>query len=822
MRPYPIGNGTVSPRILGEVAALLDALQREGANTDLLFGLDDAEWQRLLEFCDLAHVALRLLEVNTAGFPNWVIDRLQQNARDNAARFETVKAAYIEAAAVLERAGVPHVVLKGFAQAPEYVKDARVRSQSDIDVYCPREHIERAQAALMKIGYEPNGAADSNSDHLPGLTRPGAWTWRGNAYDPQMPPAIELHFCLWNARASLIEIPEVERFWERRIVRRLGNLEFSALHPVDQMGYMALHVLRNVLTGEWVIHHVLELATFLHNHTRDVEFWSQWHEMHSANLRRLEALSFGLARCWFSCALPEVARIEVDRLPPGQRRWLSRFGGAPLEVMFRRNKDGRLLQLLLMRSRSSRQAVLRKAMFPTGVPGPDSPVVRIRYRRALPRPHSNRLAVYGLFLVRKVLVNMAADITFLLHGASLWLSTSALSSQFWLFLGVCFFFDFGVSIYFFFFNLFLTAHGYSEAQLGILTGTMAAGNLVGAWPAAHILQRHGVRNPLLACLVTTPMVLSLRSLSTAFPFQAGLAFSTGMVLCLWAVCISPITAALTTERQRPRAFSLVFSLGIGVGAAGAFLGSRMPEWFSRRFGMTAPLAPDQMTLICACMIAPLALIPARKLRVGGAKAPSRARLLSSPAVRRILPAIGIWGLVTGSFAPFGNVFLATHVQLNLHHVGMVFSTSQLCQVAAVLCAPFVFRRLGVPNGVFAMLIATALCFVVLALTAEPIAAGIAYVSLMGMQYMGEPGIYSLMMSAVPEEERGGASASMALVLGIAQLIAAGGAGWMFTTLGYPRTLAIISFVAVTAGWLFRTLRSQDAHALIPCADNARG
>ena len=58
MRPYPIGNGTVSPRIPREAAALLDALQLEGSTTEALLDLDEAEWGRLLDFCDLAHLAL--------------------------------------------------------------------------------------------------------------------------------------------------------------------------------------------------------------------------------------------------------------------------------------------------------------------------------------------------------------------------------------------------------------------------------------------------------------------------------------------------------------------------------------------------------------------------------------------------------------------------------------------------------------------------------------------------------------------------------------------------------------------------------------------
>ena len=147
-----------------------------------------------------------------------------------------------------------------------------------------------------------------------------------------------------------------------------------------------------------MVHHVYELATFLHTRTRDVEFWSQWYETHSANLRRMEALAFSLAQSWFSCALPEVVRLEVDRLPPGQKRWLGRFGGAPLEVMFRHNKDGRLLQLLLTRSRTSRQSVLRKVMIPAQIPGPNAKAVRIRYRRARAAISNNRLINYLEFL----------------------------------------------------------------------------------------------------------------------------------------------------------------------------------------------------------------------------------------------------------------------------------------------------------------------------------------------------------------------------------------------------------------------------------------
>ena len=378
-----------------------------------------------------------------------------------------------------------------------------------------------------------------------------------------------------------------------------------------------------------------------------------------------------------------------------------------------------------------------------------------------------------------------------------------------------FFFDFGVSIYFFLFNLFLSSRGYSEAHLGLLTGTMAAGGLAGALPAGRLIQQWGMRNALIFGIMAAITVLCARSLSPSFPLQIALAFVTGLALCVWAVCKSPIVSAITGERERPLAFSLVFSLGIGMGAAGALAGSRLPGVFSRKLGSEGLLAADQWTLIAACWIAGLALLPAILVRTPRTFVPPQPGSLFSPAVRRILPAIALWGLVAGSFFPFGNVFLAVHLRLPLHMVGTVFSASQLFQVCAVLCAPIVFRKLGVPRGVFTMQMAVCCCFLVLALNTHRVAASMTYVALTAMQYMGEPGMYSMMMNVVPEESRPGASATMALVLGVAQLIAATTAGWAFANLGYPRTLGIIAAIALTAGVLFKSVARMETRPLVP-------
>lgn len=373
----------------------------------------------------------------------------------------------------------------------------------------------------------------------------------------------------------------------------------------------------------------------------------------------------------------------------------------------------------------------------------------------------------------------------------------------------------GLSIYFFFFNLFLIGRGYSETQLGLLTGAMAAGNITGALPAARLIRRAGLRKALLTCQIVAPIVLCLRALLPVFSFQIALAILTGMTLSLWAVCISPTVAAVTGEQERPFAFSLLFSMGIGVGAIGALIGSRMPGYFVEAFGRSEALAPDQLTLIAACCLAALSIVPMTATRFSRPFTVARARPFFSPALLRFLPAVAVWGLVVNSLAPFSSVFLSAHFRLPLRRVGAVFSIAQLLQVCGVLLAPFLFRRWGIPTGIFGMQIVTGLCFLILALGTPTLPGCITFIVLTAAQWMGEPGIYSLLMSIAPEEHRGGASASMALVLASSQLVAATSAGWAFAHWGYPRTLGLIAFVAMFAGVLFKATNMRQEVGLVP-------
>lgn len=331
---------------------------------------------------------------------------------------------------------------------------------------------------------------------------------------------------------------------------------------------------------------------------------------------------------------------------------------------------------------------------------------------------------------------------------------------------------------------------------------MALGNLTGAIPAGKLIERAGLRTALLGCLLLAPLILCARSLLPSYALQIPIAVATGVALSLWAVCVPPAVAATTSENQRPFAFGILFSSGIGLGGLGALIASRMPGWFAGVPFQIHLATPEQIALIASCFFALLGALPATAIKVSGHRVSAASRPLLSPSLLRFLPAVGLWGFVTGSFSPFANVFFAGHMHLPLRKIGTIFSISQLAQVAAVLSAPLVFRRWGITTGIVTAQSAMAVCFLLLASSNHSGVASSVYIALTAAQWMNEPGIYSMLMKLVPEEHRGGASASMSLTLSSSQLVAAAAAGWAFKNVGYPPTFCVIALAAIAAAIVF--------------------
>jgi hypothetical protein len=276
------------------------------------------------------------------------------------------------------------------------------------------------------------------------MVRLGNWQWRGNPFDPEMPLSIELHLCLWNEAVCMFAIPGVDNFWERRTTRVIDDLSFSCLNPVDHLGYLALHILRNALPGDWVIHHVRELAVFLHSHANDDAFWKTWSETHDPSLRSSEAIAFYYARAWFGCDLHHQAEDEIANLSPEQQGWLNHFVGSSLEGMFHQNKDSVWLHLSFLKSARAKLTLLKQAFVPSHISSINSPAVKFEKRRSrgsngTRQPYRQYLA----YLASRCVFYSYLSLTTILRGLRWRFSQHQLVRQFWVFLAASFFLTWG-------------------------------------------------------------------------------------------------------------------------------------------------------------------------------------------------------------------------------------------------------------------------------------------------------------------------------------------------------------------------------------------
>jgi predicted MFS family arabinose efflux permease len=293
----------------------------------------------------------------------------------------------------------------------------------------------------------------------------------------------------------------------------------------------------------------------------------------------------------------------------------------------------------------------------------------------------------------------------------------------------------------------------------------------------------------------------------------------GLAMSVWPVALAPAVAAVTTEKNRPRAFSFICSSGIAIGIAGSLAAGRLPGWVARWQGSAVNVKSYRASLLIGCAIVLLSLWPLSRVNLAQAAAATRGKLQRpSPMVLRYLIAIAVWSLGTGAFNPFTNVYFA-RMHLPVEHISYIFSAAQLTQVAAILCAPFFFRKLGTARAISGMETGTAFALLGLSIAAGPMWGAAAYTGYMTFQYMSEPGMFTLLMESAAPEERNSASALNFLLTFGGQAIAAVIAGGMLARFGYPPVLVAAAATCVAAAFLFRVLLVKPMRTTKPTASS---
>ena len=796
-------SGLATARIPRYALAVLEALSFPGADHRRLQALTEAEWRKVLAFCDRAQLTLTLNHVCRSALPDWVRNRIDGNIRSYSERFQRMQTALLEIADRLEGRSIEFVVLKGIAHSPDFTPEPLLRAQGDIDIWCEQESVGAAHDTLHELGYRATGR--SQGRHLPPMIRETTWEWRGDYYASDLPIPVEVHYHLWDEQAESIRAPGERLFWDRRGALSLEGRTLPILFKPDRLAFASLHLLMHLLHGDLRLQRAWEIGHFLHTHAHNGAFWALWESCHEGPLRRLEAIIFQLVSTWFGAELAPAAEEAIDQLPGDIKLWMERYGWSPVEALFEPNKDEIWLHLSMVDSLRDRCSIFLRRVLPLQVPERiDEGTLRNE------APTLTQLTRHVRYLGSRTLHHARALLPSLAGGARWYWTRSEFNGDFLRYLAASGLFCVGVSIFFLLYNLYLMKLGYREDFLGRVAGCLSLGTVLGAMPSAILTRRAGLRNAMWIAILGTSVAALSRTLGVQQVWLLATAFLNGLFLSLWAISFSPAVAGLTSERNRQSAFGVACASGVLAGVLGGLIGGRLPGLLRSLLHLAGSLPANRAALMVASGIAALAVWPLVGLRFQRVEEPRSKIYPRSRFLVGFLISLSCFSLAAGAFNPFFNVFFAQRLRMSVERIGLVLSFSQISQALAMLSAPVVLRRLGQVRGITSMQLATGLALLVLAFSPTAGFAVVAYLSYMSFQYMSEPGLFSLLMSRVAPGERSGAAALYFLVTSLAGSIAAIVGGGAVVRFGYPSVLVAAASLLAVAAFLFRALvQEQD-------------
>ena len=800
------------------LATVVSALRFQNPGTAALDSFTDAEWKQVRAQWDLQRLTLYLRRAQPEHMPDWLREHIDLNLADNARRFERIKQIYARVAQEACAAGAEHVVLKGFSHWPGFVEHPRLRFQSDIDLFCPPESFFLTSLVLLRLGYRPEEPKHNlPTDHIAPMVPPGSWQWNGNPYDPNMPVGFELHFRLWNQQRTRLAPIGLQDFWSRRRQRQLDDVTYSGLCDVDTIGYAAIHSLRDLLLTIPDPVKIYEISRFLHTSAADDDFWGRWRDCHDPSLRRLEAIAFRLAANWFANSVAPHVQEEIDQLPAMVNKWFEMRADAPLLSRPPLYKDNLWLHIALLCTATDKCVILLRDLVPKLPPVEANYVQDSGLEPGVPRPASwRKYTKYFSYATARAISWARVLPPTLGRGLKLACSSAGLDGQFWTFLTAAACFEFGMMIFFFFYNLFLLDLGFHERFLGFVTSALAIGGLAGALPAGVMARRIGLRNSLLVCFSLAGLFSAARSLVDLPAALIGLSFFAGAATTIWAVVIAPAIAQLTSEKTRSLGFSVIFSSAVALGILNGLFCGHLPGWLADLHPGISVLHTKQIGLLVGAAISLVGLWPASRLRLGKPPASAEKFYPRNVYVYRYLIAMAVWTLVLASIPPFATAYFSQHVGMDVARIGSVFSVAQIAQMIDTLAAPVIFRRFGFASGIAATQVAAAIALVGLAWVQGPASATVLYVLFNGVVWMSEPGMLTLLMGLVKPEERTGVSAINFLVMGVVNAVAAASTGAAITRFGYAAVLGAAAGIALFSAVLCQRLLGKAP----PLADTA--
>jgi len=365
------------------------------------------------------------------------------------------------------------------------------------------------------------------------------------------------------------------------------------------------------------------------------------------------------------------------------------------------------------------------------------------------------------------------------------------------------------------YNLHLLDLGFDEQLIGRIASTLTLGSLAVTLLTGRLLNRYGENRVIQFCVLATAILLPLRSLSHTAEWMVVAAFLNGASIGGWMVSAPPFLARNTDPERRTLAFSLSYGSSIGTGAlAGLIVGVVSRDlsvwgWVQELTGLSV----KQCVLLassCSVLVGFSGLLFLQERGTVTEEAQTSVpfvngaliRLKSRRFVLQLLTTLVLWSFFVGSFPPFFNVFFHKQFNQSLDGIGIIFSVSQLCQLAAVLFMPWLVLKLGRVRAISSVQFASALMLPVLIVVTSVQAAGVIYLTYLSLQVMAEPALESFIMDSVLPEERNTVASLRYMTLFSVQALAVLASGFAIGRFGYSSLLVALALLGIGASATF--------------------
>jgi hypothetical protein len=286
------------------------------------------------------------------------------------------------------------------------------------------------------------------------------------------------------------------------------------------------------------------------------------------------------------------------------------------------------------------------------------------------------------------------------------------------------------------------------------------------------------------------------------------------------VAAPPFLARNTEPGKRIWAFSLSYGMSIGTGAlAGLIVGlvSHHEALWNGAQNFTG-FSEKQCILLASSASVVLAFVGSMRLKecAPAVDLPANASfgtrslalIKSRRFVAQLLLVLVLWSFFVGSFPPFFNVYFHRQFSQSLGGIGMIFSLSQFCQLAAVLCMPWLALKLGRVRAIVSAQSLSALCLPALIFVGNVQLAGLVYLAYLSCHVMVEPALESFIMGSVVPEERNAVASLRYMTLFSVQALAVWVSGSAIEQFGYSSLLVSIALLGIIASCAFHLMFRQ--------------